>query len=285
VETLAIVEDEALVLRSMRYRETSRIATLLTRRFGKVAVIAKAAREMRSPFGGALEILTCSRVIFYLKKNRQLHLLKSASLERAYWGVLTRPATYHLACAALEFVHKVVPDEDPCPEVYETLAQFLGECDQGSTRGWEPAGRGAVDEQMQADPRDSQDRGRMHFKVFQLRVVSLLGYTPQITDCARCGGSLEAVGGFGVAEGGLLCRACAREGDVLPISAPALQALRALALDSRVGGRPAGALPAADREVARIVEAFLRYHLTGYQGLRSLKSLADWGRIRKSGAG
>jgi hypothetical protein len=31
-----------------------------------------------------------------------------------------------------------------------------------------------------------------------------------------------------------------------------------------------------------VVEAFLRYHLTGYQGLRALKSLADWLRLGRS---
>ncbi len=41
-----IIRTEAIVLRAMAYRETSRIVTLFTREKGKMAVLAKGARLM-----------------------------------------------------------------------------------------------------------------------------------------------------------------------------------------------------------------------------------------------
>jgi len=258
---VAIVEDQGLVLRSLRFRETSLIVVVLTRDHGKLHLIAKAARETRSPFGGALEPLTVSSLVFYLKKNRELHLLKAASVEQAYLELLRQPVAYHLASAALEFAWKVVPDEDPCPEVGAALTRFLEWCDREL-----PARLAGI------PLRAGAEIGRARFKALQLRIVALLGYAPQVAACTRCARPIDPPAAFGVAEGGLLCGSCARGEPAVPLSPAGLGLLRAL-----VANVPAPeSSDAARREVAPIVEGFLRFHLTGYQGLRALRSLEDW---------
>ncbi len=269
---MAIVEDNALVLRSLRYRETSRITTMLTRRFGKITVIAKGARDIKSPFGAALDPLTGAQIVFYLKKNRTLHLLRAAWVDRTFLSALTDPTGYFLASAALEFVNKILPDEDPCPEVYDILGSFLAELDE------EP----------------SNPRASVLFKAFQLRLVSLLGYSPQIEECADCGGVLGEIAGFGVAEGGLLCRSCPGRGQVLPCSPDSRRMLRAILgfVETTTDGSPlinsserveavadaphSAPLRRVDREVVAVIESFLRYHVVGYKGLRSLRCLLAW---------
>lgn len=37
-----------------------------------------------------------------------------------------------------------------------------------------------------------------------------------------------------------------------------------------------GSSAVRDRQVIEVVESFLRYHVTGYYGLKSLKSFAEW---------
>jgi DNA repair protein RecO (recombination protein O) len=255
---VAIVEDEAIILRSMRFRETSRIVLALTPDHGKVHLLAKGARELRSRFGGSLELLTRSRIVFYLKKTRELHLMQSAGVEEPYLGLLAHPRDYHLANAAVEFVERVLADEDPHPRVYAELERFL------AARNREPGSGGA----------DGGLRG------LQLRVSALLGYAPHLESCTRCGRGADPPAGFGVAEGGVLCRRCPPEAELLPLSRAALLRLRVLLSDEPP---PAGAEvlhdEATDRQVGRAVESFLRFHITGYQGLRSLKSLAEWRQI------
>ena len=265
---MAILEDEGLVLRSLRYRETSRIVTFLTRRHGKLNVIAKGARDLKSPFGAALQPLTLSRIVFYSKISRTLQFLKAASVERAYLAILAEPAIYLLASAAAEFVLKVLPDEDPAPELFDALRGFMEACEEDPPR-W---GRETA------------------FKGFQLHVVGLLGYRPQLDTCAGCGRPLESPRGFGVAEGGLLCGGCCPAGEVLAISPRALTRLRAILAGGPGAAEHASQGPlepgsaadreawegALDREVTGIIESFLRFHVTGYRGLRSLRGLAEW---------
>ncbi len=250
---MAIVEDEVVILLSIRFRETSRIAIALTPEHGKVHLLAKGAREARNRFGGALELLARSRIVFYLKKTRELHLMQSASVEEPYLAILAHPRDYHLGNAAVEFVERVLADEDPHPDVYAELAAFL------DARNADPGGGGA----------DGGLRG------LQLRIAAHLGYAPHIDSCTRCGRPADSPAGFGVAEGGILCRRETPEGEMLPLSRATLARLRAMLAGEAEGARD----EATDRQVGRIVEAFLRYHIVGYQGLRSLKSLAEWRQI------
>ena len=51
--TTSIVSCEALVLRNLRFGETSRVVTFCTAELGKVAAMAKGARDPRGPFGAS----------------------------------------------------------------------------------------------------------------------------------------------------------------------------------------------------------------------------------------
>ncbi|MBP6673311.1 MAG: recombination protein O N-terminal domain-containing protein, partial [Bacteroidetes bacterium] len=51
-----IVETEAVVLHTMDFRDTSKIVTLYSRKFGKIKVIAKGTRNQKTnKFGSSLE--------------------------------------------------------------------------------------------------------------------------------------------------------------------------------------------------------------------------------------
>ena len=73
-----LAATEAIVLRSRKQGDTSKIVALYTSGYGLVDVIAKGAREMKSKFGSSLEPFTCSKVSFYKKEGRDLYLLSGA---------------------------------------------------------------------------------------------------------------------------------------------------------------------------------------------------------------
>ncbi|MBM3318046.1 MAG: DNA repair protein RecO [Candidatus Eisenbacteria bacterium] len=251
---MAIVEDEALILRAMRYSDTSRIVIASARLGGIVRLLAKGSRDPKSPFGASLEPLTRSAIVYYRKRDRELHLLRSAMVVEPHLGLLRCTRAYHLAHAAAEFALRVVPGEEPNPEIHDLLLRYLAHLARLPGR---PASAAVL-------------------KRLQLRIAALLGYEPRLGGCARCGGAAESPSGFGVAEGGLLCRRCRPEGERLALGVEALDRLRALASPERTP-RPAAQLPPeAARQMERVIESFLRYHLPAYSGLRALKSLDDW---------
>ena len=75
---------QALVLRTVEFSETSLVATVFTREFGKVRGLAKGARRLKGPFDNALDLLAAWRIVFLRKSSDALDLLTEAKLERRF---------------------------------------------------------------------------------------------------------------------------------------------------------------------------------------------------------
>ncbi|MEL6615154.1 MAG: DNA repair protein RecO, partial [Bacteroidota bacterium] len=67
-----IVRTDAVVLRTLDFRETSRIVTLLTRQHGITGVVANGARRTKSVFGSTLQPTAYLQVVYYYKPGRGL---------------------------------------------------------------------------------------------------------------------------------------------------------------------------------------------------------------------
>jgi len=247
---MAIVTTEGIVLRIHALGDTSRIVTAYTRDHGLQKFVAKGARKTPSRFGFALEPLSRSRFTFYLKPDRDLHLLSQAEVLDplgSRLGDITRLAH---AQAALEIVDRLVWGEEPHPSLYSLLQQTLAGCAKASV-----ASLPAVT------------------LAFQLQLASELGYRPRLDACAQCGKGVSLRRVFSPLRGGLLCDDCARRGGAVVVLSSEALASFALLLSRPVGD--AGdyiEIPRAG-ELFRVVEDFLRTHFQRFQGLRSLEVL------------
>lgn len=264
-----LVQTEALVLRNLRFGDTSRVATLLTRDLGKIGVLGKGVRDPKSAFGASLEILSHSSFVLYHRPGRELQFLKSGWVEREFRGILREPARYLRGCACLEFLDRVLPEAEPASDLFALALRAM--------------------EVMETAPVASLPE---LFRAWQLRVASLLGYAPRVEVCAGCGRAWpeEARGPswiFLTAEGGVACPECAaaRRWTGIPLSSRALRRLRAMIHGGTgTGGPLPGAGAGQVREPSplwlhtldRLVEEFLRYHIGSYRGLRSLNDRDTW---------
>ena len=73
----------ALVLRTVEVFETSLVATLFTRELGKVAVLAKGARRLKSPLQGGLDLLGVSDIVMFHEGVRGARLAGRGRAGRA----------------------------------------------------------------------------------------------------------------------------------------------------------------------------------------------------------
>ena len=86
---MSLIKTLAIVLKSMDWKDTSKIVTLYTRKNGNVDVIAKGARRSNSKYQGVLESINLIEVIIYLSENRQLQILGQATLEKSFPKIRT----------------------------------------------------------------------------------------------------------------------------------------------------------------------------------------------------
>lgn len=82
VPSTMILSTDAIVLHSRRYGDSSRIVTLYTRDMGKLTVVAKGARTMKSALGAALEPLSHVRCTIYHGRSRDIHTISKAETVR-----------------------------------------------------------------------------------------------------------------------------------------------------------------------------------------------------------
>jgi DNA repair protein RecO (recombination protein O) len=247
---VALVSSEGIVLKTHALGDTSRIVVVYTRDHGLIKLVAKGARKTPSRFGYALEPLSRARFHYYLKPDRDLHLLSQADTITPTGSRLAEIRRLAHAEAALELIDRLVWGEEPHAELFDLLAATL-EAETVAPAAALPALTIA----------------------FELQVASLLGYRPRLDRCAGCGNALSPERLFSAARGGLVCDACApQEPGTVALSADALAGL-ALLLSRPVGEAGEYLVVKRTGEILRVVETFLKCHFQRFQGLRSLEML------------
>ncbi len=122
-----LVSSPAIVLQVRKYGETSKIVTLYSRAYGKISVIAKGAREMKSKFGGSLEAFTHVSVVFYYRSERPgLYLLSKAETIRPNSGILYSLERIGAASELAELLIRTLHDEEENGPLFTLLCDTLG---------------------------------------------------------------------------------------------------------------------------------------------------------------
>jgi DNA repair protein RecO (recombination protein O) len=232
-------KTEALVIRLADFSETSRVATLFTRDFGKISALAKGGKRLKGPFEAALDLLTHCRIVFLRKSSTSLDLLTEAqvisrfrpqgrSLARLYGG-------YYVA----ELLTGLTEEYDPHPVLFDAAVRTLA--------------RLASDE----PPRPAVLR-------FELATLREIGQLPAVDECLRCGQPTDTGGPFvfWVSQGGLLCASCRqREHNSVLIHPPTIAYFRRLADDDPVSAEAVAIPPQPQKELEHITTAAVSHVL------------------------
>src|SRR6202165_896237 len=173
----------AIVLHRLDYGDADRMLTCLTRGPRKLPAIAKGARRSKTRVGSSLDLFGRSRMM--LAKGKNLDVVAQVERRgnvRNIAGDLRRTA---YACLVSEIADKVLEDRHPVDDVFELVAGTLDRLND--------PGRSA----------------RADTAWFVMRMLDLLGYAPQLLDCAGCSRPLpEADAWFSPLLGGVLCQTC-----------------------------------------------------------------------------
>ena len=78
------LNDEAIVLRTTDFSETSMVVTFFTRENGKVTCLAKGARRLKNPFDTSLDAMNICRILYYPKIGDVLQLVTEAKLTERF---------------------------------------------------------------------------------------------------------------------------------------------------------------------------------------------------------
>jgi len=228
---------EAVVLRHRDFGEADRMLTLFTRQRGKLQALAKGARKPRSRKAGHLEPFT--RVTLQLARGREMLILTQADTLEAYLPIKDDLLKTGRAAYLVELIDRFLyADEAGDAALYELLVDSL---------------RRIAD---QADP-------WLAIRYYEVRMLDLLGFRPQLFACANCGGKVQAVDQyFSPLAGGVLCPACGRG---LPgaweVSVDALRHFRHFQRSSYAQASRAHPAAAVREELEQLLQRYFTYLL------------------------
>jgi DNA repair protein RecO (recombination protein O) len=172
-------ESEAVVLRTYPMREADLLVTLFTRTEGKIKGVARSAKKSKRRFGGALEPLTVVRVYWEARERHELSRIDSCEVIDS---PLTQTVDYGRAVALAyigEMLDQLLPDHEANDAVFRLTLATLQNIRAGAI--WMP------------------------LTYFDLWLVRLTGFLPELHACIECGDALNGRAWFHPLADGLMC--------------------------------------------------------------------------------
>lgn len=246
----------AFVLKAQDYRDTSILGDFYTRDHGRVRGIVKGIRDARARFGSTLEPFSLNEILFYKrKKGGDLHLVTHAELVDDFPKVREDLQRLGTASYCLELLSELVEPEEPQPAIFELLKDTLVFLSSGAS-------------------------ARRAARIFEVKLLDLLGLMPEIRQCVLCGAAAEDPIYFNAAVGGIHCRDCSVKNKALlgsasqSVSKGTLQFIQHAQRKPVKDMYPVKVVQEVGEELEKLLRRFTDYHLS-----HKLKSLVFMEKI------
>jgi DNA repair protein RecO (recombination protein O) len=240
----------AIVLRATAYGEADRVLSLFSRSLGRVSALAPGARRSQRRFGGGLGLAALGDAVLRERAGAELLLLQSFEVRTAWTGLGVDLSKTAHAAYAVELCDRLCGPRQPEPDAFDWLVAFL--------------------ERLEAHAISVE-----RLRAFELGLLQRLGLGAVADACASCGRAdlADEPVRWHPAEGGVLCRACARHGTLLmPEPRRALARLGRASFEEAEGSPLAREVNAACR--GAILELFQHHIPTPLKSLEFIAKLS-----------
>ena len=178
------LKTSAIVIKSINWSDSSRIITLFTREKGRVDVVAKGSRKIKSKFHGLLETMNLVDTVIYFSSKRELQTLGEVSIENSFQSIRSDLTKTGSAFSILELVHLYFHQGAGDQIFFDFLKEIL------------------ISVNKSDDP-------EIVLWYFMLKLSSYLGFKPEFKLCRICEKNVQQeVVEFNLAEGSVVCENC-----------------------------------------------------------------------------
>lgn len=205
----------AIVLKSIKYRDSDKIFTLFTKDYGKISAIARGVRKISSRRSGNLDTLNFVDVSIHedsrgFKNIEEVRTIESFKKVKSDLGKCAK--AYYI----VELVHKAVEEGDKVSGIFELLIKCLKALDKNGYSG------------------------DLFITYFEINLMEMLGYQMSVKKCRKCGRVLDdnwKKYSFNVDNGSIECENCAKFGiDISREAALVMEPIYAGKMDKKMHG-------------------------------------------------
>lgn len=246
-----LYRTEAIVLKRSDFFEADRLLTIYTPTLGKIRVLAKGVRKPTSRKSGHVELFTHSR--FLIAKGRNLDIVTQAETINPFLPLREDLLRLSYAYYAAELVDRFTEEGVENRPLFDFLLDTLSRIGEASDLS-------------------------ITTRFFELHLLDLLGYRPQLFRCLRCQAEIKPeINFFSNEEGGVLCPNCGRgEPRAKAISVGALKVLRFLQKGDYAHCRRLKVSQESGQEMEMVMHRYITHLLE-----RDLKSIQFLDTLRR----
>ncbi len=187
---MRLYKTEVVVLRDYDLGDQDKIIVFYSRRYGKIKVVAKGARRIKSRFAAQVQSPSYDSVVIHKAMRSDLHTLSECKINYPFMGIRKNLLRFAYSCYLVELIDKLLGEEQPNSHLFELLVKTLY-C-------------------LERIPK--QNLGLL-MRSFEIKLLKILGYGLCLSRCINCGkerGKIQFLF-ISIKLGGLLCGNCQEE--------------------------------------------------------------------------
>lgn len=198
------LNTDGLIIRETQTGEADRLVTVLTADMGVIRAFVRGARSIKSRSLSATQLLAYSRFSIYM--NRDVYTIDEAEPIEVFFGLRGDLVRTSLAMYFCELICELAPEGADSKEILSLALNTLYKLSVNKTPTY----------QLKA--------------IFEMRLLSLTGYMPNLIGCAECGEYSDETMFFDMEHSQLYCTKCTRTNHAHPLSIGVVSALRHICL-------------------------------------------------------
>lgn len=175
---------KGLVIRETDFGESDRYITFLTENSGKIEVLCKGVRRRGGHNTAAVRLFCFSELTLFESRGR--YSLNEGVVLRQFWGIAEDIEKYALCCYFSQLADLAADADDGAPELLTLFLYALYALSEKPRPLW------------------------LVKAAFEMRLMSRMGFTPDLTGCAACRREAPEKAGYSLLleEGVLICSGC-----------------------------------------------------------------------------
>ncbi|MCX7746718.1 MAG: DNA repair protein RecO [Clostridia bacterium] len=179
---MGYVKSSGVVIKEVSFGEADKIITVFAKGRGKITASAKGAKRPKSRLAAGTQLLCFSD--FTMFKGKEIYSINSCEVIEPFYEMRSDVVKLTYAAHLIDIIDDVIQEEQPSSKVLQLFLNSL---------------------YMLAKTDKSPE---LIIRIFEIRLLSILGYTPYIRSCMECGTEEVANISFSFKKCGFLCRAC-----------------------------------------------------------------------------
>lgn len=180
---MGIIKTKGIIIAENNMNDFDKMLTILTPGMGKISCAAKGARRTRSLLLGGTQFLCFADYIIY--KGANSYQINSCETIEVFYPLRTDLDKLKYAVHITKIITDVTTENQ---NSYKILQLFLNTLYVISERDLDY---------------------NFVLSIFKIRLLSIIGFTPQTNKCAMCGRDVEYTH-FSIEENGFICELCAK---------------------------------------------------------------------------